>query len=208
MKSKSHRLPALFVASFLGLVAWIKPLSAISVETPTFTDLVDRAEQIVEGTVAEIQTKWVDNAAGHRVIKTFVRIRVSETAKGTAEEEITLLFFGGTLDGQTMAIAGMPEFRKGQRGWFFITGNGRVICPLIYAHHGAYLITSSANSSAPSMSRLNGSPLHSLSEIGAPDSAHASGTEPSTSSPLTPADFSAAVVREFDRLRSTEAILP
>ena len=100
------------------------PVSAISVDTPTFTDLVERSEEIVQATVADIQSKWVTSAKGDRVIKTFVRLRIKETAKGPSRDEVTLTFFGGTLDGKTMVIAGMPQFRKGQRGWFFIKGNG------------------------------------------------------------------------------------
>lgn len=208
MNSPSNRLLALVTAGLLGLIGWTAPLSAISVTPPTFTDLVDRAEHIVDATVADIHSEWVVNAKGYRVIKTFVRLRVTETAKGSDDPEINLSFFGGTLDGQTMAIAGMPKFRKGQRGWFFIKDNGQVICPLIYAHHGAYLI-SSINSATPSqITRLNGTPLRSLSDIG--DASHAATTQASTPSrsPLTSADFRSAIVNEYDRLRANQASQP
>jgi hypothetical protein len=208
MKLKFPRLRAFRVIGLIALFGWTTFVSAISVTPPTFTDLMDRAEVIVEATVADIQTQWVANAKGYRVIKTFVRLTVAETVKGAPEPEINLSFFGGKLDGQTMAIAGMPTFRKGQRGWFFIKDNHRVICPLIYAHHGAYLVSSPRDQTPAQVTRLNGSVLHSVEEIGT----EAHGSDALSSAPptlsLTAADFRVAIKSEYRRLRANQFTQP
>lgn len=209
MKLKSPRLRALRVIGLVALlVGWTNSVSAISVTPPTFTDLVDRAELIVDATVADIQAQWVVNAKGYRVIKTFVRLKVAETVKGAPETELNLSFFGGTLDGETMAIAGMPMFRKGQRGWFFIKDNHRVICPLIYAHHGAYLVSSSRDQSPAKVTRLNGSVLHSLDDIGAESHESNALSSAPTALSLTAADFRIAIKSEYSRLRANQVTQP
>ena len=208
MKPKLFQLLAGLSGIVIALALTAQFTLAMSVVSPTFTDLVDTADEIMAGTVADVHSAWVVNDKGHRVIKTFVRLRVSETAKGTPTAERVLSFFGGTIDGQTMEIGGMPTFRKGQRGWFFIKDNGKVICPLIFAHHGAYLVTAPSATGERSITRLNGQPLRSLAEIGAPESATSAPTLTGTAPGMSASDFGAAVSREFERLQNVKARQP
>lgn len=208
MKPKLFRLLTGLSGIVIALALTARPGAAMSVASPSFTDLVETADEIVEGTVADVHSEWVVNAKGYRVIKTFVRLRIFETAKGAPAPERVLSFFGGTVDGETMAIGGMPTFRKGQRGWFFIKDNGSVICPLIFAHHGAYLVTATSATGERAITRLNGLPLRSLAEIGAPESATSTPALIGTAAGMSAADFGLAVSREYERLQNAKARQP
>jgi hypothetical protein len=207
MKKQLTRLPAVFAATCLALSALALPMQAISVIPPTLTTLVGQSEEIVRASVADVESRWVESRSGKQIIKTFVRLRIKETAKGAANEEVTLSFFGGTIDGYTMAIAGMPTFRKGQQGWFFIKGNNRVICPLNFAHHGAYLLQPDAAGASAQVMRLNGAPLRSTAEIGDESEPAAAGTG-TTHGAMTSAEFRTAISLELNRLRATREVQP
>ena len=194
------RLPAalaLTAGLFLFLCASAR---AITVEPPTFTALVDRAENVIRGEVTQVESRWVDNK-GHRVIKTFVTVQVAETLKGEPANETVLVFLGGTVDGRTLKVGGMPTFRANQEAWFFIQGNGRVLCPLIYAHHGAYLIKRDIGAGTQTLTRLNGAPLHDVDEIA--DDHHAE-VAPSGRA-LTSQDFGAQITQTLARIAQQKA---
>lgn len=102
----------------------------------------------------------------------------------------------------------MPTFRPGQRGWFFIQGNGRVFCPLHYANHGAYLIVRDPADGREQVTRLNGAPLHSTAEVGAPLTAPAMGATVVPVRGLTSAEFGDAVTLELRRINLQRAQQP
>ncbi|MCF3652118.1 hypothetical protein [Synoicihabitans lomoniglobus] len=208
MKKTLTRLPAAFFTFWLTLGALAAPLRAISVVPPTLTTLVGQSEEIVRASVAEVESRWVESRSGKQIIKTFVRLRIKETAKGPANEELTLSFFGGTVDGYTMAIAGMPTFRKGQQGWFFVKGNNRVICPLNFAHHGAYLLQAGPTAGSTQVMRLNGAPLRSTADIGDETDDHAAASSSFAATAMTSDAFRAAITQELNRLGTTREVQP
>ena len=190
MKIKQSRLPAAlaFAAGLLALIC--TQARAITVEPPTFSALVERAENVVRGEVTHVESRWVDNK-GHRVIKTFVTVKVAETLKGEPAAETVLVFLGGTVDGRSLKVGGMPTFQKNQEAWFFVKGNGRVLCPLIYAHYGAYLIKHDIASGTDTLTRLNGVPLRDVDEIAADHHSEIEGSGPA----LTSQDFGAQIAQ-------------
>lgn len=111
------------------------------------------AEAIVIGEVVDIQYKssepTVDRAT--RVPHTFVTIKVEETIKGkiasdpaTNEQQVTLRFFGGLSDdGEDIVLLstsvlfdGPDGTAPGDRGMFFIFGNGKQWVPLVSSGQG------------------------------------------------------------------------
>jgi hypothetical protein len=201
MKLNTMRLPA--AAFLVVLLATAPALRAISVIPPTFTDLVGNSDAIFSGKVIDQHAEWVVNQAGYRVIKTFVTVRLDEVAKGEVQEKVTLAFFGGTAGGHTMEIGGMPRFRKGQRAWFFVKDNGRVLCPLAYAQHGAYLLVAAPDGSGDRVLRLNGAPLASTEAVGAAEHDHPHQSQ--ILSAMRGDRFGAAISRELLQIETRQA---
>lgn len=155
--------------------------------------------------VTDVHSRWVVNSAGHRVIKTFVTVRVDDQMKGATESTKVLEFLGGTVGHQTMEVGGMPRFTKGQRAWFFIRDNGATLCPLIYAHHGAYLLKRDPISPSDRLYRLNGAPLTSIDAIGQSDD-HASTAAVVSGPAMSSADFGQAISRELRELELNQKV--
>ncbi len=202
MKSILKRLPAALFLLSVGLLASAPTVHAISVLPPSFEGLVEKSDTIVQGTVVDRESRWVTNAAGNRVIKTYYTVRVTETAKGIAAHQVTLEFLGGTVGDETLEVGGMPTFRKGERAWFFIKSNGRVFCPLAYAHHGAYLVRTDPVDGSQRLVRLNGSPLASVDAI-KPETTGAQ-RRVELHQALTSQAFSSAISRELLRQQNRQ----
>ena len=126
---------------------------------------------------------------------------IREMGDGRAGKRRIIPIIGGTVDGRTLKVGGMPTFRANQEAWFFIQGNGRVLCPLIYAHHGAYLIKRDIGAGTQTLTRLNGAPLHDVDEIA--DDHHAE-VAPSGRA-LTSQDFGAQITQTLARIAQQKA---
>jgi hypothetical protein len=174
-------------------------LFALSVTVPTFTELVTKSEQIVRGEVIRVESRQVTNAAGFELIKTFVTIRSDEMPKGLPDPEITLSFLGGTVAGETLTVPGMPTFQKGDRGWFFVTGNGHSLCPLISGPYGAYREVKDPTSAALRVVRYDRSVMTSPEAIERPSS-NGTDLQARFAAVVTPDVFRAAIYRELGRL--------
>lgn len=209
------RLPAALLALGLALVS-MTPALALSVRPPSFSELVAKADTILDGTVTAVESRWVTNAAGHRLIKTFVTVKARDVAKGEAAPEQTLVFLGGTVGRDTMAVGGMPSLHKGDRAWLFVEGNGHTVCPLLGAAHGAFPIRRDPATGQTRVARFDRRPLMSLQAIGTPFSDHdlaaaddatlTSQNEAAapTGEGFTPSAFGAAVRAELERQRNLE----
>ncbi len=85
-------------------------------------DLVRAADRIVVATVARVEQGR--DAAG--VPATFVTLRVSQTLKGRASQQLAIKQFGGTGLGAAGArIPGMPRYREGEEVVLFLHGESR-----------------------------------------------------------------------------------
>jgi len=197
------QFPQLRLSLFFCLVLLLSsaaPLSALSVVVPTFSDLVTKSDQIVRGQVVRVESRRTTNAAGYELIKTFVSIRPTEIPKGESSSAVVLSFLGGSVAGEKFEIPGMPKFKKGDRAWFFIKGNGSTLCPLISGPHGAYREVKDPTTNELRVVRYDGSAMASPEAIERPPVNQDSVRSLSASPPLTPAIFRAAIYRELDRL--------
>jgi hypothetical protein len=101
---------------------------------PTFEALVSGASTIFVGEVMDQRAYWVNTPNG-RAIRTQVVFRVEDVWKGSSGVVTQLDFLGGTLDGRTMEVVGMPTFTEGQRNVLFVASR-RGISPLVGFMHG------------------------------------------------------------------------
>ena len=118
----------------LARLAW-----ATTVIEKPFSALVQDAEVIAIGTVTAIEAEW---AAQKKAPFTLVTFSDLEVLKGEAgQTELTLHFLGGpTPDGLIMQIAGVPQFRLGERSVIFCVGNQHNAVPLVGMWQGVYRV--------------------------------------------------------------------
>lgn len=163
-------LPNLLRCARLHLLAILlaQSLSALSVLPPTFPDLVAESDTIVQAETLDVSSRWTTNAGGHRVIKTYVTVRVDRTLKGAASPELTLEFLGGRVGEDALIIPGLPTFAVGERDFLFLAQNGASFCPLLAARHGRYPVRFTPSTGQALVLRANGMPLRSLAEVDQP----------------------------------------
>ena len=97
---------------------------------PTFEYLVANAGTIFVGEAMDVRARWIATAQG-RGIMTDVTFKVEELWKGRLGGVL-----GGTIDGVTMEVVGMPTFKEGQRSVLFVSDQVRTISPLVSFWHG------------------------------------------------------------------------
>lgn len=188
----------------LTLVALLAPAApAMTVVPPTFDELVLAAETAVRGVVTAVRSEEFDSPQG-RGVRTLVTLRVERTLKGAPAPEVTLSLLGGTVGARRLRVAGMPEFRVGDRQIVFYAGNGRTLCPLIAGGHGRYHVRTDPAAHRDYLARDNGIPLASTADIALPlDGAALAARFASMATALSPADFesqvTAAVARQATR---------
>jgi hypothetical protein len=108
--------------------------NSTTVVPPTFDALVAGANTVFVGEVMAVRARWATSRQG-RAIFTDVTFRVEDVWKGAVGTVTMLEFMGGTIDGTTMDVVGMPRFTVGQRAVLFVSGE-RAISPLVGFWHG------------------------------------------------------------------------
>lgn len=101
-----------------------------------FNDLVQEADLILAGTVANIQSEW---AWDKSTIYTFVTLTDLEVLDGQySGTTFTLRLEGGMMiedpvakTGKALRIPGVPDFRMGERIVAFVKDNAQALCPLV-----------------------------------------------------------------------------
>jgi hypothetical protein len=109
------------VALRIGLAAWFvlawadhaRSTTVIRLDTP---GLVRSSSDIVVGTVESARCRWDDS---HTRILTEVTVHVTRSLKGE-NQRLTLLQWGGELDGMRYTIPGSPTFHPGEEALLFV----------------------------------------------------------------------------------------
>ena len=157
------RLPVWFaIAIILVFAASARPTTIV---TPSFQELVARAEQIVVAQVAARRSTWVSSRSG-RAIVTDVTFLIERTIKGPVYAERSLEFLGGTVGDDTLEVDGMPEFRVGDRDVLFIHDSGRPASPLVGFMYGRFRIVRDGVTGVETIRTHDGRPLASLADVG------------------------------------------
>jgi hypothetical protein len=92
-------------------------IAATTVEKFTLEDLVQKSSRIVLGKCVSTDSRW---NAENTLILTTSRFAVSESFKGSTNGFITVTTVGGTLDGITQTVSGMPEFAPDEEVLLFL----------------------------------------------------------------------------------------
>jgi hypothetical protein len=158
MKKRNYLL---LVAS---LVASAASVSATTVIPPTFEQLVDQAEVIFHGKVTKVNSQWVGEGAERHIVS-YITFTVKDALKGKPGQSYTMRTFGGTVDGETMAISDGPEFNVGDEDLLFVENNGSQVVPLVGIMYGRFHVRKDA--SGQEMVTTNEEhPLRSVARLG------------------------------------------
>jgi hypothetical protein len=144
------------LAALLLVAAQSAP--AMVVVKRDFPELVARAEQIVIGTVTDIQPG--EDSAGAPM--TFVTFSDLTVLKGDVDATVTLRFSGGTKGNYRVHISDMPTFTVGERDVLFVAGNNRDICPLVGVWQGRFHVRFDATLATDVVEDNNGQPVTHL----------------------------------------------
>jgi hypothetical protein len=98
----------------------------------SLTELVDRADLIVDATVDEVRA--VEGPAG---IERLVQLRVSATWKGPAEPVVYVRLAGGQLGRTETRVTGVPAPSPGDRLAWFLIAHPRGGYSVVGLHQGA-----------------------------------------------------------------------
>jgi hypothetical protein len=104
------------ISSFLTLFASLTLLST-TVEKFTLDDLVEKSGRIVVGKCISRESRWNDR---NTLILTTARFAVSEQLKGSSDGFVNVVTVGGTLDGITQTVSGMPAFEPEEEVLLFL----------------------------------------------------------------------------------------
>jgi hypothetical protein len=105
-----------------GVVVLLVVGAAVASDAPTAT-LEQRAagaHSVVVAKARSVSGSWRENAHGDRIIVSRILLEVEEALKGSASEAIWLDVDGGTLDGLTLRVSGIPLLQPGERAVFFL----------------------------------------------------------------------------------------
>lgn len=188
---------------------------ALTVETRDFEGLVGQAETIFHGTVVAQESLWRGEGAERHLV-TQVTFQVSETYKGMAVPRQALEFLGGTREGRTLRVPGVPRFAVGESAILFVVGNGAQVCPLVGAFQGHFAVERDLASAETRVYGHDHRPVTDPAAIGrggAPTvSSDRSGSltprsrsdeaRPTASPTLTAAEFGAAITRKLQERRA------
>ena len=101
-----------------------------------FDDKVENAAAIVVGTCVAQRAQW-DPARNW--ILTYSTFRVEKTLKGQPAQEMTIVTPGGTVDGITQEIIGVPRFREGEEHALFVR-HSQAGPTVLYLEQGDYRV--------------------------------------------------------------------
>jgi len=143
-----------------ALLCVAMPATAMTVVERDFADLVARAEQIVVGTVAAIES-GEDERGGPISFITFSDLTL---LKGDVEPPFVLQIHGGmTKEGIFMHVPDLPRFDVGDRAVLFVRGNGRDFCPLVGVWQGRFDVRHDAARGVDVVERADGSIVTGMS---------------------------------------------
>lgn len=112
-----------------GWSLWLVAASLAVSSTPLVAaggrpvDIPERARgasAVVVARTTEVTPVWQTNEFGDLLIVSQVQLQVEETLKGTPPGNLWLSVDGGTLNGLTLRVSGLPTMAVGERAVFFV----------------------------------------------------------------------------------------
>ena len=161
--------------------------SATTVVPLSFDEIVAGAREIFIGQVVDVQSRFVDTREG-RAIVTLVTFRIDDSLKGGLQTQTSLEFLGGTVGDVSLTVAGMPQFRVGDRDVVFV-GDRNEVSPLTGFMQGRFRLVRDPARGYDTVRGYDGQPVAGIADIGR--------TRPASLKPgtaMSVAEFRAAIL--------------
>ena len=174
----------------IGAVALLSfgSVRATTVIPPSFSELVNEAELIFQGTCTDSKSEWTGEGAQRHIV-TYVTFKVEDALKGSPGATYTIRMLGGTVDGTTMEVSDSPKFKPGDRDILFVQHNGEQFIPLVGIMHGRYRVEQDQTTGAEKVMTNGGHALSDVKNVGQDEHASAKVDEKA----LAPKEFKAAI---------------
>jgi hypothetical protein len=111
----SARLPKGILATVVAVLAFSPILGAQGNRVLPLDMRVSGAQRVVVATARTVNASWRENQFGDRIIVSRILLDVEENLKGGATQTVWMELAGGTLDGRTLRVSDVPEFKPGER---------------------------------------------------------------------------------------------
>jgi hypothetical protein len=178
--SRRTRIPRRTVSGGLASLALATalviapPAHATTVIAKSFAELCAEADLIFAGTVSASESSWAD--PDKHAIQTRVTFADLTWLRGAPRATVTLRFAGGSIDGFTEEIAGMPRFAVGDQVVIFAR-DAESISPIVGFHQGLYRVVDGRvfDAEGQAVTMVGGAALRR----------HAAGATPGLGLPLT-----------------------
>jgi hypothetical protein len=133
-QGRCSRLPGFFKTRIRSSIGWqgvfvfiaslivVSSSEASMVERFTLEKMVQKSSKIVIGRFLSTESRWNDKKT---LILTYSTFAIDEDLKGQSNGVITVVTIGGTVDGITQAVAGMPQFKANQGALLFLEPSGK-----------------------------------------------------------------------------------
>ena len=104
---------------FLLSTSFLLPYQYFSttVEKLSLEDLVHKSSRIVVGTCVSTESRWNGK---NTLILTTSTVEISDQIKGETDGVIRVVTVGGTINGITQTVSGMPQFESGEEVILFL----------------------------------------------------------------------------------------
>ncbi len=118
------------ILAVIAAVFLAAPANATTLEKLTIDQLAQRAAAIVVAETSSVSGELVtlgDGPAARSYPQTRVSARVVKVLKGDVGRTVSATVLGGTVNGITALVEGMPTFTPGETSLLFLDDQGRVI---------------------------------------------------------------------------------
>jgi hypothetical protein len=115
-------------------------LGASAGQIASLDERVSGAERVVVATVRRVIAEWRETTHGDRIIVSRAQLDVKETLKGVVEPHVWVEVDGGSLDGLTLHVSGLPLLRPGERAVFFLESAERGVHTLHLRGQGILML--------------------------------------------------------------------
>lgn len=177
----------------LGLWLAASPARATTVIAPDFDSLVSGADYVVRAVVKSVTCEYRTTPRGQAIF-TKVELTVLETITGTPPTPLVLDLLGGTVNGVTMQVQGVPQFHVGDEDILFVQSNGHQYFPLVGIMNGKYPVKRDPTTGVAYVARSNGVALYDEKDVKQEmGSAAAAQAQHAGQAPLSPEAFAGKI---------------
>jgi len=124
---------------------WTMSAAAITVVPMSFKQIVDEANVVVYGRVADVRGQWTEDRQG---IDSLVRLDTLQVIKGQAGPQVSFRTPGGEAGGRIHWLPGAPSFREGELVLVFLSSGGAALPTLVGLTQGVFHAAPSAATGA------------------------------------------------------------